>query len=105
MKISLCTSCALGQGGFADTLRDALSERGVEADITGTDCMSGCTHPSTIAFRAPGKTAYLFGDLTADDLPDLLIFAALYAASPDGTLADARPLGQLRTKAIARIPG
>jgi predicted metal-binding protein len=105
MKITLCTTCDLGRGGFADALRDALSERGVEADITGTDCMSGCTRPSTIAFRAPGKTAYLFGDLTADDLPDLLIFAALYAASPDGTLADARPLGTLRTKAIARIPG
>ena len=26
--------------------------------------MSGCTRPSTCAFRAPGKTAYLFGDLT-----------------------------------------
>ena len=29
----------------------------------------------------------------------------LYAASPDGTFADARPLGALREKAIARIPG
>ena len=53
----------------------------------------------------PGKTAYLFGDLTAADLPDLLTFARAYAASPDGTFADARPLGTLRTKAIARIPG
>lgn len=67
--------------------------------------MSGCTRKSTIAFRADGKTAYLFGDLTADDLPDLVTFARLYAASPDGNLADARPLGALRMKAIARIPG
>lgn len=67
--------------------------------------MSGCTRKSTIAFRAPDKTAYLFGDLTADDLPDLVTFARLYAASPDGNLADARPLGALRMKAIARIPG
>jgi predicted metal-binding protein len=67
--------------------------------------MSGCARASTAAFRAPGKTAYLFGDLTAADLPDLITFARLYAASPDGTLADARPLGALRSKALARIPG
>jgi len=38
-------------------------------------------------------------------MPDLLTFARLYAASPDGNFADARPLGALRTKALARIPG
>ena len=105
MKITLCTTCALGRGGFAAILRAALGARGIQAEITGTDCMSGCTRASTIAFRAPGKMAYLFGDLTGDDLPDLLTFAALYAASTDGTLTDARPLGALRSKAIARIPG
>ena len=104
MKITLCTTCDLGRGGFAATLRAALSARGLQAHVTGTDCLSGCTRASTMAFRAPGKTAYLFGDLTGDDLPELLTFATLYAASPDGTLADARPLGALRAKAIARIP-
>lgn len=105
MKITLCTSCDLGAGGFATPLAAALAESGIPAEIAGVDCMSGCTRPSTLAFRAPGKTAYLFGDLTPADLPDLVTFARLYAASPDGTLADARPLGALRMKAIARIPG
>lgn len=67
--------------------------------------MSGCTRPSTLAFRAPGKVAYLFGEIGAGDLPDLLTFARLYLASADGALGDARPLGALRTKALARIPG
>ena len=66
--------------------------------------MSGCTRASTIAFRAAGKTAYLFGDITQDDLPDLITFVQLYAASADGNFVDARVLGGLRTKAIARIP-
>ena len=66
--------------------------------------MSGCTRASTIAFRAAGKTAYLFGDMTEDDLPDLITFVQLYAASPDGNFVDVRVLGGLRTKAIARIP-
>lgn len=105
MKISLCTSCALGAGGFADPLRAALAAAQIEATVAPVDCMSGCARASTAAFRAPGKTAYLFGDLTAADLPDLITFARLYAASPDGTLADARPLGALRSKALARILG
>jgi len=105
MQITLCTGCPLGQTGFAATLRDALTARGVAATLHQTDCMSGCARGSTIAFRAAGKTAFLFGDLTAADLPDLLTYAAAYAASPDGRFADARPLGDLRFKALARIPG
>jgi len=69
------------------------------------DCMSGCTRDQTVAFRAAGKTAYLFGKITEADVPDLQNFAHAYAASPDGSFADARIFGALRTKAIARIPG
>ena len=104
MKITLCTSCDLGKTDFVAILAKALQAQHLSADIAGVECMSGCARPSTIAFRSAGKTAYLFGDLTAADLPDLITFARLYAASPDGTLADARPLGALRSKAIARIP-
>lgn len=105
MNITLCASCTLGQGRFADRLREALAREGLDARVTLTDCMSGCARPSTLAVRAPGKTAYLFGDLTEADLAEIVAFARLYALSPDGTFADARPLGELRRKALARIPG
>ena len=105
MRVTLCASCALGQAGFADRLAKALRADNLPAEVATVDCMSGCTRPSTCAFRAAGKTAYLFGDLTEADLPDLITFARLYAASPDGSFADARVLGGLRMKAIARIPG
>ncbi len=104
MHITLCGSCDLGRSGFHTSLSEALVLAGLSANVALVDCMSGCARPSTIAFRAAGKTAYLFGDITAQDLPDLLTFARLYAASPDGTFADARPLGALRSKALARIP-
>mgnify|MGYP002628090880 CR=1 FL=1 len=104
MRITICQSCDLGQVGFAETLAKALSKAKIQAEVRRVDCMSGCTRPSTLAFRAPGKTAYLFGDLTASDLADLLAFAVAYHASPDGIFADARFLGGLRTKALARIP-
>lgn len=99
--LTLCATCALGRGGAAERLRSALPDW----HVATVDCMSGCTRPSTAAFRAEGKTAYLFGDLTEADLPDLERFARAYAASPDGTFADARIFGELRRKAIARIPG
>lgn len=105
MIVTFCASCELGQAGFAETARAALVSVGIACEVRTTDCMSGCTRRSTCAFRAPGKTAYLFGDLTAEDLPDLVTFARLYSASTDGNLEDARPLGALRMKAIARIPG
>lgn len=98
--ITLCTSCPGALTSLAETLRTHLPA----FTITTTDCMSGCTRPATIAFRASGKTAYLFGDLGLDELPNLLTFATAYLSSPDGTFKDARPLGSLRTKAIARIP-
>ena len=101
VTVTLCATCALGQAGFAATLGAALPG----ATITTVDCMSGCTRPSTVAFRAPGKTAYLFGDLTVADLPLLQRYHDSYAQSPDGNFADARVLGDLRLKAMARIPG
>jgi predicted metal-binding protein len=103
VKVFVCTACSLGREGFAATVRAAFA--GIAAEVLEIECMSGCTRDQTIAFRAPGKTAYLFGDITEEHLADLLTFARLYEASPDGTFADARVLGALRTKAIARIPG
>ena len=104
-KISVCRTCRAGQDELAQVLAKALDGTGLAYAVSETECMSGCTRPSTVAFRAAGKTAYLFGDITEADLPDLVSFARLYLAAPDGNLADARSLGDLRLKAIARIPG
>ncbi len=100
MRAFVCRSCS-ADNAFLETVRKGLPGIAVES----VDCMSGCTRPQTMAFRAPGKVAYLFGDLTAADLPDLRVFARHYAVSSDGTFADARILGDLRNKAIGRIPG
>ena len=87
-------------GGFVDVLREGLPD----LEIKAVECMSGCARAQTVAFREAGKVAYLFGDISGDDLTDLQTFARLYAASKDGIFEDARVLGNLRTKAIARIP-
>lgn len=105
MKITLCQSCTLGAGGFAAVLRAALAQEGISATVGAVDCMSGCARPSSVAFRAPGKVAFLFGDMSEADLAELVSFARAYAGSPDGVFADARRFGALRHKVIARIPG
>jgi len=103
--LTLCQSCPAGQSGFADVLRTALETLDFSVALAEVECMSGCARPSTLACRASGKTAYLFGDIGPGDLPDILTFMRLYVASLDGNFADARPLGSLRQKALARIPG
>jgi len=100
MKAFVCGTCSPNDA-FLKEMRAGLS--GIE--VESVECMSGCMRPQTMGFRAEGKVAYLFGDLTVADLPDLRVFVAAYATSADGTFADARVLGDLRTKAIARIPG
>ena len=100
MKVFVCTSCT-ADCDFLAVVRAGLPD----VEVAGIDCMSGCTRAQTVAFRAPGKVAYLFGEITEADMDDLRRFVTLYANSANGTFADARVLGGLRTKSIARIPG
>jgi predicted metal-binding protein len=100
VKVSVCSTCST-DGAFVDVVKAGLPDCTVE----GVECMSGCTRPQTVAFRQGGKVAYLFGDITGHDMDDLRRFARLYQESKYGTFADARVLGDLRLKALARIPG
>ncbi len=100
VSMLVCAHCT-SDGAFIGTARVGMGD----VTVTPVDCMSGCRHAQTVAFRSPGKVAYLFGDITAADLPLLRSFARLYDASDDGSFADARVLGDLRNKALARIPG
>ncbi|NVK16381.1 MAG: DUF1636 domain-containing protein [Rhodobacteraceae bacterium] len=102
--LTLCRTCRDADPALFGQASAALEEAGVAARLQQVDCMSGCKRPQTLAVRQSGKTAYLFGEITAADLPDILTFLQMYRESPDGNFADARPLGQLRFKAIARIP-
>jgi predicted metal-binding protein len=104
VTLTVCASCPMGRGGLADRLRSETATEATWLSVATVDCMSGCTRPSTLAIRAPGKTAYLLGDLDEGDLPLVHRFLHLYRESKTGDFADARCLGDLRFKAIARIP-
>lgn len=105
MKVTLCATCDGYSTGYLHALRQAVEAAGVPAKVATAACLQGCRRPIALAVRDEGKTAYLFGETSEADLPDLMTFLGLYAASPTGDLEDARPLGALRFKAMARIPG
>ena len=105
-RIVVCSTCEGVDGpGFAARLRSELAGRDASFEVQSHDCLSNCARPLSPAFTAPGKATYLFGDVDPGiDLNDTLAFAALYAATPDGWIEDARPAGRLRFCLIGRVP-
>ncbi|MDO9203059.1 MAG: DUF1636 domain-containing protein [Hydrogenophaga sp.] len=74
--------------------------------VRGVACTAGCSRACTVAFQAPGKHSYQFGDLApaADVARQLLDCAVLHHRAPDGNLArDARP-PLLRNGILCRLP-
>lgn len=96
----ICETCTSQSTTFIEAATAALPT----LTICASECMSGCTRAQTVAFREAGKTAYLFGEISEADFPALETFSNLYASSTDGIFSDARVIGDLRHKAIARIP-
>lgn len=110
--IHVCTACRdraaddLPGEALIAALRGGLDARELSNAFTvcGINCMAGCAHPCTVGFHAGGKAAWLFGDLTPADAPDLLAFAQLYASLPDGWCSSTERPGKLARAVLARIP-
>lgn len=112
-QIIVCTSCRhwsrTTPAGplLIDNLRNALVVEGLDLvfDVSGSDCMAGCDHPCTVAWRADGKATWLFGDIEPEaDVGDLVRFAWLYQGLEDGWCRAADRPGKLARTALARIP-
>ncbi|MBV8567462.1 MAG: DUF1636 domain-containing protein [Methylobacteriaceae bacterium] len=73
--------------------------------IIPVECLSVCRRPCTIAFAAPGKWTYVYGDFFPEASVDIIFAGAqLYAEAPDGVIPwRTRPL-ELRRGVVARIP-
>ncbi|MDT8854900.1 DUF1636 domain-containing protein [Paracoccaceae bacterium Fryx2] len=110
-QIAVCVSCrhwSMTEPGpeLITRLRQALHARGLDQfDVSGVDCMAGCDRPCTVAWCAAGKATWLFGDIDPNaDIDDLVAFAQLYAALPDGWCRSTERPGKLARSALARIP-
>lgn len=118
-ELIICTTCRPAgnpreQRAAGDILLEAVQAAQAFGDqpgwaavqVLGVACTAGCSRACTVAFQAPGKHSYQFGDLTPaeDTARQLLDCAVLHHQSSDGNLPrDARP-SLLRSGILCRLP-
>ena len=105
-KLFICETCLDADGHtpgpeMAAAVRKALD---VEVEVVLTPCLNLCDEPVSVAFRAPGKMAYLFAGTGPDDVSDIAAMARLFVEAKDGVVEDARSAGRLRFCLKGRIP-
>ena len=72
--------------------------------IAQADCLAGCGRTTVVAYSARGKATWVFGDLDQSDLPDLLAFARMYAASREAWFRGRDCPRKLCDNTLARVP-
>ena len=116
-EVIVCTTCRpqgasrdLAAAGAALFGAVQAAQRQGPADprvrVRGMACLSSCSRACSVAFQAPGKHTYLFGDLVpdAETAEHVLACAALHAAASDGNLLRNERPARLRSGILARLP-
>ena len=112
MTLYVCTTCRspaapLGDERPGARLHAALAARVDDPMVTiePVECLSVCKRVCTIAFAAPGKWTYVYGDLRADGSADTILEGArLYAAAEDGIIPWKLRPDALKKGVVARVP-
>lgn len=106
LTIAICDHCG-GASKPGEKLRSALLRlAGTEGfRVEAVSCFASCDRPLAVAFTAPGKASYLFGEIDPDkDVDALLSFGRLYRSLADGWSKESDRPGGLHGKTLARIP-
>jgi predicted metal-binding protein len=115
-KLFVCITCRL-PGETADdaqarpgarlmkTLSQLLEDGAQDIEIVPVECLSNCTRGCTVAVSGPGKWTYVIGALDPEQhADDVVRFARLHHAEPDGLpVWRERPV-HIRKNTIARVP-
>lgn len=111
--IYVCTNCKAAEdtspkragARLMTALEGAIAASGANVRLEGVECLSVCKRPCTIAFSAPGKWTYVYGDFASDgSLKTILEGAALYSATDDGLIPWKLRPDALKKGVIARLP-
>ncbi len=91
---------------LAQAVDRALAARAMPRAVRrNVRCISQCKRPCAVAFSAPGRFTYLFGDLVAlRDAEAIADAFALYLARPDGFMERFERPEALRAGILARVP-
>ncbi|GAB4230211.1 MAG: hypothetical protein Kow0049_11940 [Stanieria sp.] len=122
-KILVCSTCGstwqeskkVGVSGGEKLIKELtkqLQKNSLTNQVTieSVTCMSACSHSCVVAFTAPGKFTYVFGNLSHDadsisaSSAAVLNCASLYCQKPDGVMPWAERPEPLKKGIIARIP-
>jgi len=111
--IYVCTTCRLpddtsepraGAKLLAE-LENSLKDSNESIRLEGVECLSVCKRPCTVAFSAPGKWTYVYGDFSSETAPEtILAGAALYSAAEDGLIPWKMRPDALKKGVVARLP-
>jgi len=72
--------------------------------VESTNCMGACSKACIVAFQAPGKISWVFGDLNPRfSVPSLIEFAEKYYADPRGMVPYAQRPPDLASGLITRV--
>jgi len=115
-KLFVCITCRLlgetsedAQARPGARLMKILSQRledgGHDIEIVPVECLSNCNRGCTVAVSGPGKWTYVIGALDPEQhADDVVQFARLHHAQPDGLpVWRERPV-HIRKNTIARVP-
>lgn len=82
----------------------ALADHGIT--LRSTRCLMACKRHCTVHIRAPGKTAYVIGDMRPDQtsVETLLDYAQKYSQSEDGTVPYKTWPEGIKGHFVARVP-
>ena len=74
--------------------------------VRGVACLSSCGRACSVAFQAPGKHTFIFGDLKPDDetARHVLECGAMHAHASDGMLNRNERPARLKSGIVARLP-
>ena len=118
-ELIICTTCrpqgaSRAEPAAGELLLEAVQVAQLQDDegryaqvrVRGVECMSSCNRACSVAFQAPGKHTYLFGDLApeAATAEAVLTCATLHASRTDGTLLRGERPERLRNGILARLP-
>ncbi|PJF11264.1 DUF1636 domain-containing protein [Pseudorhodobacter sp. MZDSW-24AT] len=110
--LHICTTCRAGQPVAEGTacpgkaLHDLLAQEAMPEGVRlrAVECLSACDHGCAVALSKPGAWSYVYGRMSAEDAPEILRGAGLYAATSDGIVPwRDRPV-IFRKQSLARIP-
>ena len=116
MTLHVCTTCrdagheadrAAGRPCAGSRLHAALLAAAADPTIriVGVECLGVCRRTCAVAFAAPGKWTYVYGDLPADEAAATILSGArLFAAAADGIIPWKQRPDALKKGVVARVP-